>query len=228
MPRRLRKSTGGLAYPVVNRGVGRRQVFADGGDYTAFLRAVAEACGRFPAMAVVTFCLMPNHWHLLLWPGEDGLLSEFMRVLTVTHAQRWHAHRRTAGTGAVYQGRFKSFPIEADGHLLTVGRYVERNAVRANLVARAVDWPWAGLAARAAGADGPPWLLPLDRWPAAVPADWAPWVDRPETAAELAAMRQCVRRGRPYESDSWAKLTAERLGLATTLRPRGRPRKGVG
>ena len=80
---------------------------------------------------------MPNHWHFVLWPQGDGDLSEFMRWLTVTHTQRWHAAHHTAGTGPLYQGRFKSFPIQADDHLLTVLRYVERNALRANLVERA-------------------------------------------------------------------------------------------
>ncbi len=224
MPRRLRESSGGLVYHVVNRGVGRRQVFDDEGDYAAFVRALAEACERFPGVAVVTFCLMPNHWHLVLWPAADGVLSEFMRVLTVTHTQRWHAHRHSAGQGPVYQGRFKSFPIEADGHVLTVGRYVERNAVRAGLAGRAVDWPWGGAAARAAGRWGPAWLLPLGRWPAEVPGDWSAWVDRAETAAELAAVRTSVRRGRPFGSDAWQRATAERLGLTASLRPIGRPR----
>jgi putative transposase len=80
---------------------------------------------------------MPNHWHLVLWPRKKGELSEFMRWLTVTHTQRWHASHRTSGTGPLYQGRFKSFPIEDDDHLLAVVRYVERNALRAKLVARA-------------------------------------------------------------------------------------------
>ena len=224
MPRRLRESSGGLVYHVLNRGVGRRRVFDDDGDYAAFARALAEACDRFPAVAVVTFCLMPNHWHLVLWPAADGVLSEFMRVLTVTHTQRWHAHRHTAGQGPVYQGRFKSFPVEADGHLLSVGRYVERNAVRAGLADAAAAWPWGGAAARAAGANAPAWLLPLDRWPAEVPGDWSAWVDRAETAAELDALRTSVRRGRPYGSDVWQQATAERLGLTSTLRARGRPR----
>ncbi len=89
--------------------------------------------------------MRPNHWHLLLWPREYGELAEVMRWLTVTHTQRWHAHYHTAGRGAVYQGRFKSFPVESDEHFLTVARYVERNAVRAKLVERAQDWRWSSL-----------------------------------------------------------------------------------
>ena len=80
---------------------------------------------------------MPNHFHILLWPREEGDLFRFMSWLTMTHTQRWHAHHRTAGTGHLYPGRFTSFPVQSDEHFfLTVYRYVERNALRANLVGR--------------------------------------------------------------------------------------------
>jgi len=106
-----------------------------------------------------------------------------MRLLTVTHTQRRHAHRHSAGTGPLYQGRFKSFPIQEDHHFLTVCRYVERNAVRANLAESARHWPWCSLARRA-GSKPPAWLLPLADWPVEVPRDWTARVNRPETAAE--------------------------------------------
>src|SRR4029078_1496257 len=94
--------------------------------------------------------LMPSHWHLVLWPHEDGELSEFMRLLTVTHTQRWHAHHHFSGTGSLYQGRVKRFPIQQGGHFLMDGRYVERNALRAKLVSAVRRWPWCSLAQRAA------------------------------------------------------------------------------
>ena len=132
MPRRPRTVTGGIVYRVLNRGVGRRAIFRKPGDYEAFEKALTETQARFRCR-VLGYCLMPNHWHLLLWPRRDGELSEFMRLLTVTHVQRWHAHRQTAGTGPVYQGRFRSFPVQSDEHFLTVARYVEGNALRAKL-----------------------------------------------------------------------------------------------
>jgi len=130
MPRRPRIATGGFVYHVLNRGVGRMQIFEDDDDFAAFERVLAEAIHRRPAARLLGYCVMPNHWHLVLWPRGDDDLSEFMRWLTVTHTQRWHAHRRSAGTGPIYQGRFKSFPIERDEHFLTAMRYVERNALR--------------------------------------------------------------------------------------------------
>ena len=139
MPRRLRFAGGGYAYHVLNRAVARDRIFAKSRDYEAFEEVLVEAKERI-SMRVLAWCVMPTHWHLALWPHEDGDLSEFMRWMTVTHTQRWHAAHRTAGTGPLYQGRFKSFPIEEDDHLWTVLRYVERNALRANLVQRAEEW----------------------------------------------------------------------------------------
>ena len=114
-------------------------LFEKDGDYAAFERVLQEAVDRLNPR-LLGYCLMPNHWHLVLHPRADGDLSQFMRWLTVTHTQRCHAHRGTAGTGPVYQGRFESFPVQSDEHLLAVLRYVERNPLRANLVQRARHW----------------------------------------------------------------------------------------
>jgi putative transposase len=108
------------------------------------VEVIAEAKARFP-MRVLGWCVLSNHWQFVLWPRGDGDLSEFLRWLTVTHTQRWHAAHRTAGTGPLYQGRFKSFPIPKDDRYWAVLRYVERNALRANLVEQAAAWRWSSL-----------------------------------------------------------------------------------
>ena len=101
MPRRKRVGTGGYVFHVLNRGVGRQTIFHDDADYAAFERVIVDALDRIP-IRLLSYCLMPNHWHLVLWPkrGRDDDLSEFMRWLTVTHTQRWHAHKGTSGTWA--------------------------------------------------------------------------------------------------------------------------------
>ena len=68
-----------------------------------------------------------------------------MQRLTVTHVTRWQEHRKCAGEAQVHQGRFKSFPVESDDYIYQVARYVERNALRANLVDCAEDWQWSSL-----------------------------------------------------------------------------------
>ncbi|HTW95604.1 MAG TPA: hypothetical protein VMD30_12455 [Tepidisphaeraceae bacterium] len=123
----------------------------------------------------------------------------------------------------MYQGRFKSFPIQQDGHFLMVCRYMERNAVRANLVTSARRWPWCGLGRRELR-QAPRWLMPLRQCPVRPPSDWKGWVNRPETAAELDVLRQRVKRGRPYGDEQWEERTARQLGLESALRPRGRQR----
>jgi putative transposase len=169
MARRPRTALGGLAYHVMNRVSGRQDLFEDSGDYEAFERVLAEARER-ERMRVCAYALMPNHFHLVLWPRGDGDLSRFMQWLTMTHTQRWHAHRHNSGHGHLYQSRFKSFPIQADGHFLKVCRYVERNALRARLVERAEDWLWGSLACREKKLDKRVELL--DDWPVDRPRGW--------------------------------------------------------
>ena len=96
-------------------------------------------------MRICAYSLMPSHWHLLLWPKRDGDLAAFMQRLTITHVRRWQGHRGYVGLGHVYQGRYKSFPVESDENLWVVARYVERNALRAELVLRAEEWRWSSV-----------------------------------------------------------------------------------
>jgi putative transposase len=221
MPRRPRLAAGDFAYHVLNRRVGRLPLFEKPADYAAFEHVLAEAQDR-TGIRIAAYCLMPNHWHLLLWPRRDGEISEVLRWITVTHTQRWHAHHHTAGTGPVYQGRFKSFPVQTDAHFLTVARYVERNALRARLVHRAETWQWSSLWRRKQGkAKLTTWLSP---WPVEQPRDWLARVNRPQAASELEALRVSVQRGRPFGDDGWVRRMARRFGMESTLRPRGRPK----
>jgi putative transposase len=210
-----------MVYHVLNRANARLPIFHKDADYEAFERILAEALDHVPGMRLLAYCLMPNHWHLVLWPRKDGELSDFGHWLTLTHTQRWHAHYRDVGSGHLYQGRFKSFPIQADDHFLTVCRYVERNALRANLVKKAEAWRWGSLWQRV---QEPPSPL-LSAWPLPCPADWIAQVNRAQTEAELEALRGCVQRGQPYGEENWTKRTAQRLNLESTLQARGRPRK---
>ncbi|NLX20182.1 MAG: transposase [Phycisphaerae bacterium] len=222
MARRPRTSLGGLAYHVMNRVAGGQDLFEDGNDYAAFERVLAEARER-EAMRLCAYALMPNHFHLVLWPRADGDLSRFMQWLTMTHTQRWHAHRHSIGRGHLYQGRFKSFPIQRDEHFLKVCRYVERNALRAKLVKQAEEWPWCSLACRERKLPKAEELL--DDWPVDRPMGWKRAVNRPENGEELERLRTCLRRGRPYGNEPWTRRTATTLGLESTLRPVGRPKK---
>src|ERR1700722_12938967 len=144
MGRRVRRAFGGELYHALNRAAARYRMLRTEKDFAAMERVLEEALERVPTR-LLSYCLMRTHWHLVLWPREDGELSTFMNWLTLTHTQRWrHAHH-TVGYGSLYQGRFKSFPIQRDQHLLSVCRYVERNPLRAGAVERAEDWRWSSL-----------------------------------------------------------------------------------
>ena len=217
MPRIARASQSGFVYHVLNRGNGRSDVFHKDDDFAAFVRLLREAHDKVP-MRLVGYCLMTNHFHLLLWPKGNCDLSRWMQWILTAHVRRYHRHYK--GSGHVWQGRFKAFPIQEDEHYLTVLRYVERNPLRANLVDRSQDWEWSSLKPTdRSGSEGL-----LSEGPVAKPSQWTRIVNGVETAAELKALRTSVERGTPFGEVEWQAATAEQLGLESSMRPRGRPR----
>jgi putative transposase len=211
-----------MVFHVLNRANGRRAIFQSDADFRAFERVIVRTLDYVP-MRILSYCTLPNHWHFVLWPHQDGDLPAFMHRLTTTHVRRWHLHRHTVGAGHLYQGTFKSFPVQTDDHLLTVCRYVERNALRAGLVSRAEDWSWgsAGARARRPNSEKPP----LSDGPLPFPGNWLDFVNEALTAAELEMVRLSARRGRPFGTPEWQQRIARELGLEATMRPQGRPRR---
>jgi len=212
-----------MVFHALNRGNGRMEIFEDEADYAAFERVMQREIER-SGMRLLAYCLMPNHWHLVLWPRGDGDMGRFMQRLTTTHVRRWHEHRQTVGYGHLYQGTYKSFPVATDEHLLALCRYVERNALRANLVDRAQAWRWCSLWRRRHPkvVDEVP---ALSRWPVDVPRDWVRRVNRAQSDREVEAIQRSIQRGRPFGSPHWQTRIARQLDMTHTLRPRGRPRK---
>ena len=172
-------------------------------------------------MRVLGYCVMPTHWHLLLWPRKDGDLARFMMVLTNTHVRRWLTAHDQVGSGHLYQGRYKSFALQDDDHLSTVARYVERNALRAKLVTRAELWPWCGVGQDVL-AEG--LRVGLTPWPIARRRDWIEWLNLPQTSAEEEAVRTCIRQNRPYGEKKWMEQKMQKLGWQEPAKA-GRPRK---
>ncbi len=224
MARKARRSVGGLIYHVLNRANSRRRLFLTDKDYLAFFRVLLEARDRWPAVQVLALCAMPNHWHLVVRPSGDGELSNFMRWLTQTHTQRWRHAKRTVGYGALYQGRFKSFVVQEDRHLLVLCRYVERNPLRAKLVKRAEEWRWSSAWIRASADTGLCALL-TDDWPVDRPGNWQTLLNEPQIEKDEERVRLSVQRNRPLGDTGWVEKTSAKLKLEHTLRPAGRPRK---
>lgn len=219
MGRSLRAAVGGLIYHVINRANGRMKIFRKDKDYEAFESILMEAKREHP-MHILAYCLMPNHWHIVLRPPGDENLPRFMRWITLTHTQRWHAHYKNVGHGHVYQGRYKSFPVQKDEHFLQLVRYVERNAKRAGLVKHAEEWRWSSLYHREQKFER---QQLLNAWPIKPDTNYLDWVNTPQPKEEIELIRYHIQRGRPYGTDIWMKRTAAKLGLESTFRNRGRP-----
>ena len=222
MPRQARVTPGGLVYHVLNRSVAGLPLFRKRGDYEAFERIMVEAHSRYPTR-ILAWCLMRNHWHFVLWPRKEGEVTAYMRWLAHTHAMRRHVAHGTVGRGHLYQGRFKTFPIQKDEHFLSVCRHVEQNALRAGLVKRAQDWRWGSLWARRQG-DETLKAITSD-WPVKRPTDWVRLVNRRMAKRTSDAIRTCIVRNRPYGNEQWQTRQVKRLGLSHTMRREGRPRK---
>lgn len=180
MARARRCAPPGAIHHVTNRGNRRRVIFHKPGDYAAFIRILGEARDRY-RMRLIGFCLMPNHWHLILWPPHDVSLSAYMQWVTSTHVRRYHAHYGLTGTGHLYQARFANKLFADERRLLSALRYVEANPLKAKLVKRAEDWPWSSLRLRVHG-DPDNLLCPC---PIALPSNWSEYIDATTAAGEV-------------------------------------------
>lgn len=179
MPRRARSKVSASFFHVVNRSIRKQPVFLRTTDYKAFLKALRQGLDRYP-IRLIAYCLMPNHWHLIVGPNSTESLSRFMQWVTATHATRWHRNRNTVGQGPVYQGRFSSVGIASADDLMLACRYVERNALQAGLVRRAQDWPWGSLSERMR----PQPRLPLVNTPFLISCAWTEYVNAPRQEHE--------------------------------------------
>ena len=204
-------------YHALTRGNGRVTVFHDEGDYAAFIELIDRAIKRHP-IQLFAYCLMPNHVHFVLHADPPRSMSQWMHWLLTTHAARYRM--KYGGSGHIWQGRFKTFPIQQDAHLLRVMRYVERNPLTASLVQRAEAWRWSSLVERDCGAPARVALPPLT-----LPADWSDFVNAAIDERELERIRHSTWKGTPFGSAAWIEQTVRELGLESTVRPRGRPRK---
>lgn len=203
----------------------RLPIFEKPEDYAAFEQVLADSLDRADAPRLLAYCLMPNHWHLVVQAGDRSHLSTWMQWLAVTHTHRWHAHRQSFGEGPLYQGRFKSFPVQEDEHFLRVCRYVEANAVRAKLIRQAERWPWGSLGCRTRRRAV--LFEKLGTWPVDRPGHWCDQVNLAMDEETLTSLRRNVCSGLPLGKPDWQQKIAGRLGLQITLRGRGRPCKQV-
>lgn len=220
MPRPPRADVAGQFYHALNRGNARQPIFHKDEDYEAFEHILKEGLEKYP-VDLLCYQWMPNHWHMILMPREDRAMGRLLYWVSMTHAARHHAHYRATGTGHLYQGRFKSFPVQSDDHFLVVCRYVERNALAARLVDRAEDWRFGSLYNWNGGKCG----VSLTQWPIRRPRGWNARVNEPLNEKEEKQLQRAIVRSQPFGDPSWVESTARKYNLESTLRNLGRPRK---
>lgn len=222
MPRTARIDIGDHIYHVLNRANARVQIFDSNDDYAQFEHILEDAVGKY-SMRLLAYCIMPNHWHLVLHPKHDGDMGQFMGWLTNTHTRRWHTDKESVGQGHLYQGRYKSFLCQEDRHFLTLVRYVERNAKKANLVKKSENWRWSSVWRREQGNHEQKNLLAL--WPVEMPQGYLDWLNQPQTQEEEDALERSIAKDTPFGNEIWVERMAKKFGLEQTLRNGGRPRK---
>ena len=164
-PHRVTKDDG--IYHVFNRAAGRRTLFDDDRDYRRFAKLLKETQTKV-SLRILAYCLMPNHWHLVVWVFTGQSLTDYMHRLTTTHGRQHNEDRDMAGFGHVYQERFRTVEVESDRQLLTVLRYVESNPRAAGLVKQAQEWKWSSAYQHERDRIGPN----IDTSPVTRPSTW--------------------------------------------------------
>ena len=195
-------------------------MFRTRSEYEAFERMMIEAQEKRPTR-ILGWCLMKRHWHIVIWPRKDGELASFVRWLSHTHAVRCRAARGTRGDGRLYQGRFRSFPVERS-EAWSLLRFVERSAKSGGMVKRAEQWRWGSLWARRHPEAECHKLLSSALAP--TPREWVRRVNAAVSEKDLARFQLSVQRSRPFGGERWQVNICRKWGLEHTMRPRGRPR----
>jgi putative transposase len=218
MPRHARVSPDGFVQHVLNRGDHRETLFHKPGDFDAFLSVVAETACRVP-MRILAYCIMRNHFHLVVWPYRGADLPDFMQRLMNLHISRYRRHYPPESPGHIYQSRYGNSIVETGSSVLTVAKYVEANALNARIVTRAEEYRWSSAHPHPADDDRPI----LAEWPIPRPPDWLTLLNLRTPAKEMQRIQRSAARGAPYGSAEWVASVAKEYGLEHTIRRRGRP-----
>lgn len=222
MPRLARVDVGSEIYHVINRANGRSRIFESDADYQLFEKLLADAKEK-TAMRILAYSIMPNHWHLVLYPRNDKDLGSFMHALSNSHTRKVRTQTKTIGYGHLYQGRYKSFLVQNSTHLLTLIKYVERNALRAKLVSSAEKWRWGSAWRRLHGTVDQKKLLAS--LPIELPHNYLKWLNTNDKEDDLVSLRVSVNKGVPFGAEGWVGKMVKKFKLDSTLRSAGRPKK---
>lgn len=218
MPRMPRGECTEGIYHIINRGNMGMQIFDSSDDYEYFLNLLKQGCDR-EFVLIHAYCLMPNHFHLLVSVDKAGSLSRMMQWVMTSHVRYYHRKNNTFGH--VWQGRYKSFIVEKESYYVGVIRYIEANPIRANLADKAQKWLYGSLRERVTKTTTTLLCSPLVE----LGEDWKRYVNKPMKKLEIDKIRNSVNRQTPLGEKGWQMEAAKRHGLMSTLGNRGRPKK---
>lgn len=222
MPRMARIVCPGVPFHVTQRGNRRGSVFFDDYDRQSYLDSLTSYSERHD-LAVLAYCLMTNHVHLIVVPASRSSLERALRPLHMRHAQRINLRR--GWSGHLWQGRYFAAALD-ERYLWAAIRYVERNPVAAKQVARSEDYPWSSAAAHC-GLRFDPVLCRLPYWSQRFRGigDWSAWLSRPEDPEERSVLRRNTSKGLPCGSPQFVERLGKAIGRPLECRPRGRPQR---
>ncbi|MEK7113541.1 MAG: transposase [Patescibacteria group bacterium] len=222
MPRSARVDVGNEIYHIINRANGRLKIFNKDEDFQLFEQLLYDTKELFD-MRILAYCLMPNHFHLVLYPKNDGDMGKFMHRLSNSHTRKVHAITNTNGSGHLYQGRYKSFLVDKENYIIAVIKYVERNSVRAKLTRLCQNWQWGSAWRRTKGTIEQKKLL--DQKSFKLPDNYLSWINTEDNSETTNIIRRSVKKGIPYGRDKWIDNMVSKYHLESTLKSQGRPRK---
>ncbi len=203
-----------LPHHITQRGNRRQQTFFNDEDYAAYVELMAEWC-REQGVEIWSYCLMPNHTHLIAVPSSEDSLR-----LAIGEAHRRYTRRinfREKWRGYLWQGRFASFVMD-EPYLLAAARYVELNPLRARLVTNPCDWPWSSARAHLAGRDDQ--LVKVAPMLAMI-GDWDAFLRSAMPEDELRDIRRHARTGRPLGDEAFLARLEDTMGRALKPQKRG-------
>ena len=196
MPKRILRIPGRIPLHVCNRSAAQIKIFHSAADYVRFETCLKEMLEKFP-LRLFAFCIMPNHWHLLIEGDSGQEVTQGLHWLGTTHAIRLRKDTGSIGRGAVYQNRFRAYPIQRNGAFYRVAHYIERNPVDASLCPQPEKWLWSSASPEKAT------NLTLADWPISKPSNWAKTIQNPLDEVVLGQIHSHEILQRPYGDPEW-------------------------
>lgn len=218
MPRIARGLADNQIYHIINRGNRRESVYHDKYDYERFLKLLFDSKEKYN-IKIYAYCLMPNHFHLVIYTKYSESLSKAMHWISSSYVRYYN--KRYKISGHLWQGRYKSFIVQKESYLLTLLKYVEVNPKRAKIVKRCEDYKYSSAYNRINNIEDELINIP----PIDLPVNWDKYINDEESKIDIDYIRNSIERQSPLGEELWQVNIAKKYGLESTLNSRGRPRK---